>query len=396
MQATIPHRRGNRRVITALTLAAVLVAAPLGSTAWAGSAREQLEQIRERQAQISRQAAQQRALLARLEAEARSAAEAYARAQREEEEANRQLAGVTAALSQAQAALREAEAELDRVSRQLKARQQVLGDRLRSFYVYGEVQYLEVLMGATSFDDFLSRLDFLQLLAERDAQIVQDVQTAQAQVAVRRLEAEQRRNELQALEEQRRKQYEEAAAKTAAAARYRQQLSQREAALRQALDEFEREGQELARKARELEQQVGRELGRLVLSYPVQQPARITDGFGWRLHPILKTRRFHAGVDFAVRVGQPIYAAADGKVLFAGWQNGYGNVVIIGHGKVQGKSVATLYSHNSALTVRVGKEVKRGDVVALGGSTGLATGPNVHFEVIVDGKQVDPMGWLPK
>lgn len=266
MQATIPHRRGNRRALAAVALATVLIlTAPWGSAARAGSAREQLEQIRERQAQISREAARQRALLARLEAEARTAAEAYARAQREEKEANRQLAEVTAALSQAQAALQEAEAELDRASRQLEARQQALGDRVRSAYVY-----------------------------------------------------------------------------------------------------------------------------------PVQQPARITDGFGWRLHPILKTRRFHAGVDFAVRVGQPIYAAADGKVLYAGWQNGYGNVVIIGHGKVQGKSVATLYSHNSALTVRVGQEVKRGDVVALGGSTGLATGPNVHFEVIVDGKQVDPMGWLPK
>lgn len=111
------------------------------------------------------------------------------------------------------------------------------------------------------------------------------------------------------------------------------------------------------------------------LDYPVGRPVRMTDGFGRRLHPILKEYRTHAGLDFAARTGDQVYAAADGTVIIAEWQRGYGNVVVISHGKVDGKAISTLYAHNSSLKVKAGQQAKRGGLIALADSTGLSTGP---------------------
>jgi murein DD-endopeptidase MepM/ murein hydrolase activator NlpD len=112
----------------------------------------------------------------------------------------------------------------------------------------------------------------------------------------------------------------------------------------------------------------------------------ITSGFGMRFHPILKYRRLHAGVDFGGGSGAPIYAAADGEVIGAQYSRSYGNMVIIDHGG----GITTVYAHASRLYVRAGARVKRGQVIAAIGSTGLSTGPHLHFEVRVNGRPVNP------
>ena len=106
-------------------------------------------------------------------------------------------------------------------------------------------------------------------------------------------------------------------------------------------------------------------------------PGAITDGFGPRVHPILGTVRIHTGVDMHAAQGEPIHAAAAGVVAFAGVKGGYGNAVIIDHGG----QFATLYGHSSKLLVTTGQKVGAGQVIALVGATGQATGPHLHFEV---------------
>lgn len=123
-------------------------------------------------------------------------------------------------------------------------------------------------------------------------------------------------------------------------------------------------------------------------SRPVNGP--MTSGFGMRFHPILKRRRMHAGVDFGAKQGTPIRASADGVVIAATYSQGYGNMVIIDHGG----GISTLYGHCSRISVGGGQRVKRGDVVGAVGSTGLATGPHLHFEVRVNGRPVNPLGRL--
>lgn len=130
-------------------------------------------------------------------------------------------------------------------------------------------------------------------------------------------------------------------------------------------------------------------LGRNSLIWPVK--GRISSNFGWRTHPIKKTRLFHNGLDIAVPKGTAVRAAASGKVVHSGWMNGFGYTVIIDHGK----GIETLYGHNSKVTVARGTEVNKGQTVALSGSTGLSTGPHLHLGVLKNGEPINPRKYLP-
>ena len=114
---------------------------------------------------------------------------------------------------------------------------------------------------------------------------------------------------------------------------------------------------------------------------------RITSGFGMRFHPILHYARMHAGIDFGASWGSPIVAAADGTVVAAGYGGGYGRQVQIAHGG----GIVTLYGHMSSIAASPGEPVRQGQVIGYVGSSGLSTGPHLHFEVKVNGRPVDPM-----
>ena len=114
---------------------------------------------------------------------------------------------------------------------------------------------------------------------------------------------------------------------------------------------------------------------------------RVTSGFGERFHPILGYARMHKGVDLAASYGAPIAAAAPGKVIAAGWAGGYGREVVIAHGG----GVQTRYGHMSRLAAAVGQTVSQGQVIGYVGSSGLSTGPHVHYEVLKNGRPVNPM-----
>lgn len=118
--------------------------------------------------------------------------------------------------------------------------------------------------------------------------------------------------------------------------------------------------------------------------------AEITSPFGYRRHPILGTVRLHSGTDFGAPYGAPIVASKSGEVIFAGWNGGYGNCVIIAHDG----GISTLYGHQSEIAVSEGQQVGRGEIVGYIGSTGQSTGPHLHFEVRIGGEPVDPMLFL--
>jgi murein DD-endopeptidase MepM/ murein hydrolase activator NlpD len=127
---------------------------------------------------------------------------------------------------------------------------------------------------------------------------------------------------------------------------------------------------------------VGRQTGGM--SQPV--PGHITSGFGYRVHPILGYRRFHRGLDIGARHGTPILATTDGQVVRAGWGGGYGNVVELRHSG----GLATRYGHMSRIAVSGGQRVRQGQVIGYVGSTGLSTGPHLHYEMFRNGQLVDP------
>jgi len=133
---------------------------------------------------------------------------------------------------------------------------------------------------------------------------------------------------------------------------------------------------------------------KLLVSTPAIQPVsnkdltRVASGFGYRIDPIYKTVKLHAGLDFAAPQGTPIYATANGTVIVAGnTGNGYGNHVVINHGY----GYETLYGHMVRVKARAGQQIKRGEVIGYVGSTGKSTGPHCHYEVHKNGQKIDPV-----
>jgi murein DD-endopeptidase MepM/ murein hydrolase activator NlpD len=124
------------------------------------------------------------------------------------------------------------------------------------------------------------------------------------------------------------------------------------------------------------------------LARPV--PGAITSGFGPRIHPIYGYSLMHTGVDMSGGSGQAIVSASSGTVIFVGVKGGYGNTIMIDHGG----GLVTLYAHQSKYAVSAGQSVKRGQTIGYVGSTGVSTGPHLHFEVRIGGNPVDPAKYL--
>lgn len=127
--------------------------------------------------------------------------------------------------------------------------------------------------------------------------------------------------------------------------------------------------------------------GRQVATMAWPVAGRITSGFGLRVHPILRFARMHRGIDFGAGYGAPIVAAADGQVTASGWSGGYGRQVRIAHGG----GIATTYSHMSRLVAEPGSFVRQGQLIGYVGSSGLSTGPHLHYEVYRNGTAVNPL-----
>jgi len=130
----------------------------------------------------------------------------------------------------------------------------------------------------------------------------------------------------------------------------------------------------------------------LYMATPMGWPVEgwLSSKFGYRVHPIKKSRKLHSGLDIATRPGKPVRVTADGVVSFSGRSGGNGNLVAVEHGF----GYTTYYAHNKKNAVNVGQVMKRGDIVAYIGSTGSSTGPHVHYEVWKNGKSVDPMPFV--
>ncbi len=155
---------------------------------------------------------------------------------------------------------------------------------------------------------------------------------------------------------------------------------------------------ELAKQSHQLETYINRttKSSDVVVASGFMKPiqGRITSPFGWRTHPIFNTRTFHSGVDIGGPNKGAIKASNSGKVIYTGWYGGYGKVVILEHGIVNGKPVTTLYAHMSSIAVSNGAKVQRGQVLGYEGTTGYSTGPHCHFEVRVNGQPNNPLSYI--
>ncbi|MEV7727071.1 peptidoglycan DD-metalloendopeptidase family protein [Streptomyces sp. NPDC087917] len=130
------------------------------------------------------------------------------------------------------------------------------------------------------------------------------------------------------------------------------------------------------------------------MAMPVRGNPPVTSPYGMRVHPVTGVTKLHTGMDFGLGEGNPVVAAKEGTVTFAGWNTAYGNRVVISHGTIGGAQISTTYNHMSALNVGVGQQVGVGTVVGLVGTTGYSTGAHLHFEVQQNGEYVNPAPWI--
>lgn len=273
--------------------------------------------------------------------------------------------------------------------RRLAGRRRVLALRLRQTYEQGRDGYLHVLLASRSMNEYMSRSYYVQKIVDADTRLIAAIRADELQLRGDRRELERRTAEQKALEEElvsRTREY------RADALRKRDLLADVRStrrSLEEALDVLEQASRDIEARIRAM-QRTPRGRARLLRPWtgrfirPVS--GGITSGFGMRFHPILHRYRMHTGVDFAASSGTPIRAAAGGEVVMASYMRGYGNTVVIDHGG----GVTTLYAHCSALLVREGQTVRQGQVIARVGSTGLSTGPHLHFEVRQNGTPVNP------
>ena len=290
--------------------------------------------------------------------------------------------------------------ELEAAQRSLRLHDALLKRRLVDIYEYGDLTYVNALIAARSFSEFVERWEDLRLLIAANERTVRARKAAEARVAAIEADLERTRLELQQEEEAQ----EEARSQLGSLADERQNLVELAAVRRRsvasevaemesltAAEEAALEGLILERE-REIEAQRraagiagGIESGGPgTFSWPVT--GTITSPFGWRTNPFGGGPEFHQGLDIAAPMGTTVTAAAAGTVIMAQWYGGYGNYILIDHGG----GYSTGYGHLSAIYVSTGQSVARGQAIGAVGSTGQSTGPHLHFEVRIAGKPVDP------
>ncbi|MBC7288510.1 MAG: peptidoglycan DD-metalloendopeptidase family protein [Armatimonadetes bacterium] len=313
-------------------------------------------------------------------------------------EAQQKLEAARARLAAARARLRATRARLSRVKSELAvtearlaAHRKAVALRLRMLHCACPPSLAAVAVGAMDYTDLVDRMRFVRLIAQQDEGLL----TRLVQYERKRA---QERAELQRLEAERAREHAQVQAETQAVAAEEQRTRQVLQSIMADRQRLEAELAALEAESKRIEQMLaalqrsrhglryaGRWSGRLLR--PV--PGPVCSGFGMRYHPILHYYRMHTGVDISAGYGTPIRAAADGMVVFSGWRGGYGQCVIIDHGS----GIATLYAHMSRISVGSGQVVRAGQIIGRVGSTGLSTGPHLHFEVRRYGTPIDPLAF---
>lgn len=370
----------------ALNLAlSLLISLSVTGTALADDLEDQL-------ADLQRQAEEQQAKTNEASAKVESVSERLRQIQEELRVATAEYKEVKGKLDSVEDKISDNTELLQKTEADLKVKNKKLQQRVRDIYINGQISYVDVLFGAKDFADLMTRMDVLKRIIKHDYDLIMKVKEEKATVENTRAQLEKDKAEAEVL-------VTDAQAKKA---KVEDKESEQQVLLDQAIydrDTSERMYEEIMAASQEVANMIrrsqmssagysGAPAGAGGMIWPISGP--ITSEFGWRTHPIFGTARFHSGLDIGGDYGMPIYAAASGTVIYAGWISGYGNAVIIDHGG----GVTTLYGHNDSLNVSEGENVAQGQVIAMCGSTGNSTGPHCHFEVRENGEPVSPYGYL--
>lgn len=276
--------------------------------------------------------------------------------------------------------IKNTQEEIKNLENNIKANQDALGERLKVINNNYSMGYLKVILSSTSLSDFFNNIYIVKQVVAQDKKMLKELDDNKIEIEKKENELEDKKNK----QEENRK----------ALQQDNDRLLADKSELEELKRELEKEEEELEAKLEEIAMQNSIEISEGAIissgSWPVPGKTRISSPYGYRIHPILHTKKLHKGIDIPAPKGTPAVAIDNGTVIFSGVQSGYGNTLMIKHddGKV------TLYAHNDKLLASVGERVKKGQVVTKIGSTGRSTGPHLHFEVRINGKTTDPMKYV--
>lgn len=284
--------------------------------------------------------------------------------------------------------------DIARKQEQLRQRQGKLEERLLEFYKQGgRGGFLAVFLGVSDTFSLLSRSYYMEQVLQEDKALLDEIKREKALLEKQKALLENEKHKAFLLKQQQEENKELLEQEKRKRAVLLEEIKNKRMEYERALEELERNSWEIEQMllAQEKTPEGQKRLAnpwKGGFIYPIK--GNLTSRFGMRTHPIYKVSKMHTGIDISASQGTVIKASAGGTVVHADWWGGYGKVVIIDHGG----GISTLYGHCSAIYVKKGQKVSQGEKIAAVGSTGLATGPHVHFEVRKNGKPVDPLGYL--
>jgi len=268
--------------------------------------------------------------------------------------------------------------------------------RIVQIYKHKRNSYIEFLLNSDDINSFLDRLYFENIIIAYDRKKLRETKTVAREILALKSKIELQKRNLEASLITINKQKHDIEYAISKNERLIEKLKTDRAA-------WEKSERELAKQSKAITQMINNEVKKtqkegvsITVSggFTKPVPGRITSPFGPRIHPIFKRKIFHSGIDIGAPYGTPIRAANSGRVIFVGWYNGYGKVVIIDHGNIEGLPTTTLYAHMSTTLVKQGSHVAKGTVVGKVGTTGYSTGPHLHFEVRQKGNPVNPLRFI--
>ena len=305
---------------------------------------------------------------------------------------NQRLADAKSEVDKATIELVLKEEELKKIEDELEGKVKILNDRVTAIYKNGGSNIMEILLKAQDFLDFISKLKLMNLFAEQDTENILSIKGKRdATIGIKKsiIDLREEQKEYKSKVEKLVAQAEEKASEINGIYDEKQDLLHKATANKNALIQMDKQLEiQEAEVTRILESYKYGSAPSGKFAWPVA--GRVTSGFGTRYHPILGYNRFHSGIDIAASYGTLVKAADGGQVVQAAYSSGYGYYIILYHGG----GFATYYAHLSSFNVSAGQMVQRGQVIGLVGSTGLATGPHLHFEVRINGTPQNPYAYL--
>ena len=289
----------------------------------------------------------------------------------------------------------QAKAELEEAELTVQEQYETMKSRIKFMYEQGNRFYLELMLGAESFGDMLNKAEYVTALSAYENEVLETYKLNREYLAACKEELEAEEAVLQeaklAVEEEQRNLEVLISSKEQQIVAYSSDINTKE----QAIAEYEAEIEAQNKLIRELEAALAAENNKLkydggMFAWPCPSYKRISDDYGWRIHPTLGVEQFHNGIDLAAPGGSPILAAYDGQVMAASYEATMGNYVMIDHGD----GLITIYMHASALYVSKGAMVSKGDTIAAVGTTGRSTGNHLHFGVRLSGQYVSPWNYI--